>query len=59
MPNVRNMICHKFSHGAAFYMLKEKNVNIMLESVDHTCNNTLACSLNNMFFAEIIFILKA
>ena len=49
MPNVRNMIYHEFSHGAAFYMLNEKNVNVMLESVDHTCNNTLACSLNNMF----------
>ena len=27
------MIYHKFSHGAAFYMLNGKNVNVMLELV--------------------------
>ena len=26
-----NVIYHKFSHGAAFYMLNGKNVNVMLE----------------------------
>ena len=25
------MIYHKFSHGAVFYMLNGKNVNVMLE----------------------------
>ena len=29
--SVSNVIYHKFSHGAAFYMLNGKNVNIMLE----------------------------
>ena len=30
--SVRNVIYHKFSHGAAFYTLSGKNVNVMLES---------------------------
>ena len=29
--SVSNVIYHKFSHGAAFYMLNWKNVNVMLE----------------------------
>ena len=29
--SVSNEIYHKFSHGATFYMLNEKNVNVMLE----------------------------
>ena len=29
--SVSNVIYHKFSHGAAFYTLNGKNVNIMLE----------------------------
>ena len=32
-PSVSNVIYHKFSHGAAFYTLNGKNVNVMLESV--------------------------
>ena len=28
---VSNVIYHKFLHGAAFYTLNEKNVNVMLE----------------------------
>ena len=28
---VSNVIYHKFSHGAAFYTLNGKNVNVMLE----------------------------
>ena len=28
-----NVIYHKFSHGAAFYMLNGKKVNVMLESL--------------------------
>ena len=32
MLSVSNVIYHKFSHGAAFYMLNGKNVNVMLES---------------------------
>ena len=30
---VSNVIYHKFSHGAAFYTLNGKNVNVMLEFV--------------------------
>ena len=49
--SVSNVIYHKFSHGAAFYTLNGKNINVMLESVgnvvslksyDYTCNNTFA-----------------
>ena len=29
--SVRNVIYHRFSHGAAFYTLNGKNVNVMLE----------------------------
>ena len=29
--SVSNVIYHKFSHGAAFYTLNGKNVNVMLE----------------------------
>ena len=29
--SVSNVIYHKFSHGAAFYMLNWKNFNVMLE----------------------------
>ena len=29
--SISNMICHKFSRGAAFYTLNGKNVNVMLE----------------------------
>ena len=31
MSRVSNLIYHKFSHGAAFYTLNGKNVNVMLE----------------------------
>ena len=30
-PSISNMIYHKFSHGATFYTLNGKNVNVMLE----------------------------
>ena len=37
--NVSNVIYHKFSHGAAFYTLNGKNVNVMLEFViNHVTN---------------------
>ena len=36
-----NMIYHKFSHGAAFYTLYGKNVNVMLEfHITFTRENT-------------------
>ena len=31
--SVSNVIYHKFSHGAAFYMLNGKNVNVVLEFI--------------------------
>ena len=31
MPSISNMIYHKFSHGAASYMVNGKYVNVMLE----------------------------
>ena len=31
VSSVSNAIYHKFSHGAAFYTLNGKNVNIMLD----------------------------
>ena len=31
--SISNVIYHKFSHGAAFYTLNGKNVNVMLEYV--------------------------
>ena len=31
--SVSNVIYHKFSHGAAFYTLNGKNVNVMLEFI--------------------------
>ena len=31
MLSVNKVIYHKFSHGAAFYTLNGKNVNVMLE----------------------------
>ena len=37
-PSVSNVIYHKFSHGAAFYMLNGKNVKVMLE-FEIRCNN--------------------
>ena len=33
--SVSNVIYHKFSHGAAFYTLNGKNVNVMLEYIIH------------------------
>ena len=31
--SIRNVIYNKFSHGAAFYTLNGKNVNVMLECI--------------------------
>ena len=38
--SVSNVIYHKFSHGAAFYTLNGKNVNVMLESKFETTSTT-------------------
>ena len=37
--SVSNVIYHKFSHGAAFYTLNGKNVNVMLEYSITKCFN--------------------
>ena len=34
--SISNVIYHKFSHGAAFYTLNGKNVNVMLEFIFNT-----------------------
>ena len=34
--SISNEIYHKFSHGAPFYTLNGKNVNVMLEFVDNS-----------------------
>ena len=37
--SVSNVIYHKFTHGAAFYMLNWRNVNVMLEfAINHVVN---------------------
>ena len=44
------MIYHKFSHGAAFYTLSGKNVNVMLEfqiNRARVLNIIVVCSLLN------------
>ena len=38
--SVSNVIYHKFSHGAAFYTLNGKNVNVMLEFIFTGASNT-------------------
>ena len=47
----RNVIYHKFSHGAAFYTLNGKNVNVMLESFlflnDYICCDPLLDGSND------------
>ena len=35
MLSVSNVIYHKFSHGASFYTLSGKNINVMLESMNN------------------------
>ena len=39
--SVSNVIYHKFSHGAAFYTLNGKNVNVMLEFTFVECFSVL------------------
>ena len=55
--SVSNVIYHKFSHGAAFYSLNGKNVNVMLECSVYRYFQTeklLGCTLR----LTISFILK-
>ena len=49
--SVSNVIYHKFSHGAAFYTLNGKNVNVMLEF--HFASNLIRGQLLKKEFAPI------
>ena len=49
--SVSNVIYHKFSHGAAFYTLNGKNVNVMLEL-------QLAVIISNIYLKVISCINK-
>ena len=49
--DVSNVICHKFSDGAAFYMLNVKNVNVILEW-------ELTLKGKNLLLLEQILLLK-
>ena len=46
--SVSNVIYHKFSHGATFYMLNGKNVNIMLEFAVALVNYTKSDNLSDI-----------
>ena len=43
--SVSNVIYHKFSHGAAFYTLNGKNVNVMLESTIFSKSYSVLCKV--------------
>ena len=48
--SVSNVIYHKFSHGAAFYTLNGKNVNVMLEFFIFSYKNTLELSHKRFYW---------
>ena len=56
--NVSNVIYHKFSHGAAFYTLNGKNVNVMLEymvKMFHTdSKSALVSDMGKKFFDFVL-----
>ena len=57
--SVSNVIYHKFSHGAAFYTLNGKNVNVMLEcSIDqlYTLSGDL-CNIMGVAQRDIHFLI--
>ena len=50
MSSVSNVIYHKISHGAAFYTLNGKNVNVMLEySANQVALRGAGCFLRFLF----------
>ena len=57
--SVSNVIYHKFSHGAAFYTLNGKNVNVMLESRTAIAGDLIfhrrMYSINNSRFFFLLF----
>ena len=50
--SVSNVIYHKFSHGAAFYTLNGRNVNVMLEFLLIMANPTKACRRKKFGYAQ-------
>ena len=49
--SISNVIYHKFSHGAAFYTLNGKNVNVMLECCLNQC---LVCIAPNRWASVFV-----
>ena len=56
MSSVSNMVYHKFSHVAAFYMLSDKNINIMLESVFNSRHMGASPYVPILFQRETTFV---
>ena len=55
--SVSNVIYHKFSHGAAFYTLNGKNVNVMLELCTiHIIYNLF--ELSNIHITDFLFLIN-
>ena len=56
--SVSNVIYHKFLHGAAFYTLNRKNVNVMLESEFDRIEQSVILSLKkgiNVTAEDVLF----
>ena len=53
--SVSNVIYHKFSHGAAFYTLNGKNVNVMLEFLLLNVNYNIHSHFSSNFIIFILF----
>ena len=56
--SVSNVNYHKFSHGAAFYMLNGKNVNVMLEYSRRVSGLCTGLPLTNLHLSNIQGSLK-
>ena len=52
--SVSNVIYHKFSHGAAFYTLNGKNVNVMLELGFEMWHATDLCHATYVYIACVV-----
>ena len=51
------VIYNKFSHGAAFYTLNGKNVNVMLELALKGLMDNKVLILPNLIISEILYVL--
>ena len=54
--SVSNVIYHKFSHGAAFYTLNGKNVNVILESYILVRTHSIYTSIQMKCQGGVIFV---